>query len=182
VVTQPFIGQIQCFGFGFAPSGWALCQGQILPISQNTALFSLLGTYYGGNGINTFSLPDLRSRVPVGQGQLTGGEQYFIGEQGGVENVTLNFGQMPLHNHAFNGATAKANSFQPESGCVLATTTRRGGVSPGDNFYGPADSSTIAINPASISMVGNTQPHNNIQPYLGLNWCIALRGIYPARN
>jgi microcystin-dependent protein len=181
-VTQPFLGQIQCFGFGFAPVGWALCQGQLLPISQNTALFALLGTYYGGNGTSTFQLPDLQSRVPVGQGQLAGGETYYLGEQGGVENVTLNLGQMAQHNHTFNGITGAANSEEPFSGVVLATSNRRGGVSPGDNFYAPPDASTIAININSLSMIGNTLPHTNIQPYLGLNWCIALRGIFPPRN
>jgi microcystin-dependent protein len=178
-VTQPFLGQIQCFGFGFAPTGWALCQGQLLSIQQNTALFSLLGTFYGGNGTTNFQLPDLQSRVPVGQ---DGGAQYPLGEEFGVETITLNSGQMPLHNHGFLGSTSKANNEQPQAGSALATTTRRGGVSPGDNFYGPVDANTIAINPNSISLVGNTLAHTNIQPYLTVNWCIALRGIYPSRN
>jgi microcystin-dependent protein len=178
-VTQPFLGQIQCFGFGFAPSGWALCQGQILSIQQNTALFSLIGTYYGGNGTTNFQLPDLQSRVPVGQ---DGGSQFPLGEEFGVESITLNSNQMPLHNHGFLGTTTKANFESPKSGSVLATTTRKGGVSPGDPFYGPVDANTIAINPLSISLVGNTLSHTNIQPYLTVNWCIALRGIYPSRN
>jgi len=178
-VTQPFLGQIQCFGFGFAPTGWALCQGQILAISQNTALFSLIGTYYGGNGTSTFALPNLQSRVPVGQ---DGGNQYPLGEDFGVENVTLNSNQMPQHNHAFLGTTTAANTEKPQNGVVLATTKRQGGVTPGDPYYGPVDANTIAINPASISLIGNTLSHTNIQPYLTVNWCIALRGIYPARN
>ena len=178
-MTQPFLGQIQCFGFGFAPTGWALCQGQILSIQQNTALFSLIGTYYGGNGTTTFQLPDLQSRVPVGQ---DGGSQYPLGEEFGVESITLNSNQMPLHNHAFLGTTTKANDEKPQNGVVLATTTRQGGVSPGDNFYGPVDANTIPINPSSISFVGNGLSHTNIQPYLTVNWCIALRGIYPSRN
>jgi microcystin-dependent protein len=182
-VTQPFLGQIQCFGFGFAPVGWALCQGQVLPISQYTALFSLIGTYYGGNGTSTFALPNLQSRVPNGQGQLLGGSLYVIGEQGGVENVALNIGQMALHNHSFNGITGAANKETPFAGDVLATTyitaTKQ---SPGDPFYGPVDANTIAINPQSISFVGNTLPHTNIQPYVAVNWCIAMRGIYPSRG
>jgi microcystin-dependent protein len=179
-VTQPFLGQIQCFGFGFAPSGWALCQGQILSISQNTALFSLIGTYYGGNGTTNFALPNLQSRVPVGQ---DGGNQYPLGEDFGVENVTLNSNQMPLHNHAFLGTTSAANIAAPVNGSALATTLKRSGhTSPGDPFYGPVDANTIPINPLSISLVGNTLPHTNLQPYLTVNWCIALRGIYPARN
>jgi microcystin-dependent protein len=181
-VTQPFLGQIQCFGFGFAPVGWALCQGQILPISQYTALFSLLGTTFGGNGTSNFALPNLQSRVPNGQGQLAGGSLYSMGEQGGVENVALIIGQMPIHNHGFIGTTSAANYERPTAGTVLATTTTRGGVSPGDNFYGPVDSSTIPINQGSISFVGNTLPHTNIQPYLTVNWCIAMRGIYPSRG
>jgi microcystin-dependent protein len=178
-VTQPFLGQIQSFGFGFAPTGWALCQGQLLAISQNTALFSLLGTFYGGNGTTTFALPDLQSRVPVGQ---DGGAQYPLGEEFGVETITLNGNQMPLHNHAFLGSTSAANNEQPPAGSALATTTRRGGVSPGDPFYGPVDANTISINTNSISFVGNGLSHTNIQPYLTINWCIALRGIYPSRN
>lgn len=178
-MTQPFLGQIQCFGFQFAPSGWATCQGQILSISQNTALFSLLGTFYGGNGTTTFALPDLQSRVPVGQDS---GGQYPLGEEFGVESITLNSLQMPLHNHGFLGTTTKANFESPTSGCSLATTTRQGGVSPGDPFYGPVDANTISINPLSISLVGNGLAHTNIQQYLTVNWCIALRGIYPARN
>ena len=178
-MTQPFLGQIQCFGFGFAPTGWALCQGQLLAISQNTALFSLIGTYYGGNGTTTFALPDLQSRVPVGQ---DGGAQYPLGEEIGVETITLNSNQMPLHNHAFLGTTTAANSEKPLTGDVLATTKRQGGVTPGDSMYGPVDANTISINPASISLVGNTLSHTNIQPYLTVNWCIALRGVYPSRN
>jgi microcystin-dependent protein len=178
-VTQPFLGQIQCFGFGFAPTGWALCQGQLLPISQFTALFSLLGTNYGGNGTTNFQLPDLQSRVPVGQ---DGGAQYPLGEEFGVETITLNSNQMPLHNHAFLGTTSAANQEPPPANSSLATTTRRGGVSPGDNFYGPVDANTISINTSSISFVGNGLAHTNIQPYLTVNWCIALRGIYPSRN
>jgi microcystin-dependent protein len=178
-VTQPFLGQIQCFGFGFAPTGWALCQGQILSIQQNTALFSLIGTYYGGNGTTTFQLPDLQSRVPVGQ---DGGAQYPLGEEFGVESITLNSNQMPLHNHSFLGSTTAANEEPPQAGSSFATTLRRGGVTPGDPFYGPVDANTISINQQSISFVGNTLAHTNIQPFQTVNWCIALRGIYPSRN
>ena len=181
-MTQPFLGQVQCFGFGFAPSGWALCAGQILPISQNTALFSLLGTNYGGNGTSTFGLPNLQSRVPVCQGQLAGGSQYVMGETGGVENVTLLSTQMPLHNHGFLGTTTPADTEKVTPGVVLAQTKRQGGVTPGDPFYAPSDANNTTLNPNSISFVGNGLSHVNIQPYLTVNWCIALRGIYPARN
>jgi microcystin-dependent protein len=181
-VTQPFLGQIQSFGFGFAPRNWALCQGQILSIQQNTALFSLLGTNFGGNGTTNFALPNLQSRVPVHQGTLSGGSDYFQGETAGVENVTLLSTQMPLHNHAAIGTQTPANFEEPTSGTVLAQSTRQGGVSPGDAFYGPSDANTIAINPLTISMVGNSMSHTNIQPYLTINWCIALAGVYPSRS
>lgn len=178
-MTQPFIGQIQCFGFGFAPYGWALCQGQILPISQYTALFSLIGTHYGGNGTSNFALPNLQSRVPVGQDQAG---QYPIGSEGGVENVTLNISQMPVHNHSSLGTSAAGNVAAPANGSALGTTTKRGGSSPGDPFYGATDGNTIAINPNSLSFVGNNLAHTNIQPYVTVNWCIALQGVFPARN
>lgn len=176
-MTQPFLGQIQSFGFGFAPVRWALCQGQILSISQNTALFSLLGTNFGGNGTSTFGLPNLQSRVPVHQDN----NSFFQGQTGGVENVTLLSTQMPLHNHNCLGTTSAANNETPASGDALATTKRRGGPSPGDNFYGPA-TGTTTINQATISFVGNGLSHTNIQPYLTINWCIALAGVYPSRS
>jgi microcystin-dependent protein len=177
-VTQPFLGQIQSFGFGFAPRNWALCQGQLLSIQQFTALFSLLGTNFGGNGTTNFGLPNLQSRVPVHQD----GNNYLQGQIAGVENVTLLSTQMPLHNHAFLGSTAPANEEPPQAGSAFAQTLRRGGVTPGDPFYGPVDASTIAINPQSISFVGNSLSHTNIQPFLTINWCIALAGVYPSRS
>src|ERR1700758_3813705 len=113
---EPFLGQITLFPFFFAPRGWAFCEGQLLPISQYTALFSLLGTYYGGNGTSTFALPDLRSRVPVHQGTLAGGPTYSLGEQSGVETVTLTLAETPAHNHAFVGTTENANNYNPVAG------------------------------------------------------------------
>jgi len=183
-MTQPFLGQIQPFGFNFAPRGWALCDGQILSIQQNTALFSLLGTYYGGNGTTNFALPDLRSRVPVGQGQLSGGSQYFLGETDGVESVILNIGQTPMHTHTFAGTSAHANAARVASGVVLGAIWKpAGGGNPGDNYYGP-DTNPQALNPACMTPWGSGAPqaHTNIQPYLTISWCIALQGIYPTRN
>ena len=173
-MTQQYIAQIQPFGFSFAPSGWAMCNGQILSIAQNTALFSLIGTYYGGNGTVTFGLPNLQSRVPNHQGASPSGEQFFIGETGGSENVTLTTATMPQHNHAFNGASVGGNAGRVDAGSALATST--------DNFYAPPTSNLVPLNPASISIVGQGLPHTNIQPYLAINWCIAMVGIYPARN
>ena len=167
-MSQPFYGQIQPFGFNFAPRGWAMCNGQILPIAQNTALFSLLGTTYGGNGQTTFALPDLRSRVPVHFGQGPGLSNYDLGQQGGGETVTLTAAEMPVHTH---GAT----------GSSTFTTKNPGGKvpAPGGAYGTPADTS---MDPAMIQAAGGSQPHANIQPYLAINWCIALEGIFPSRN
>jgi microcystin-dependent protein len=167
---EPFIGQIQLFGFGWAPRGWALCDGRLLSISSNTALFSLLGTTYGGNGQTTFGLPDLRGRVPVGQGQGPGLNDVDLGEVGGVESVTLAVQQLAAHGHA---VTATADS----------TSTSPAGLVPGVNAdnpaYGSGDGTTMA--PGMIGLTGNDQPHENRQPYLGACYCIATEGIYPSR-
>lgn len=181
-MATPFVGEIHCFGFTFPPRGWAYCNGQILAISTNTALFSLLGTYYGGNGTNNFALPDLRGRVPMGQGQGPGLSDYVMGEQDGVESVTILSTEMPVHNHLLFGATAAANDKRPKTGAAFATSTKSGPVSPGDNYYA-APGTTVALNAATLQpLTGGGQPHNNLQPYLTLNFCIALQGIFPARN
>jgi microcystin-dependent protein len=181
-MTVPFVGQIQSFGFNFAPTGWATCDGQILAISQNTALFSLLGTQYGGNGTSNFALPDLRSRVPVNFGTDGNGTVYTQGQVGGVEAVTLNSSQVPSHSHAFIGTMSSANSVQPVVGAALAMVHHQGGTTP-DFYYAP-DTTPQALNPMSLSPFGNVAPvpHANVQPYLTINWCIALTGVFPARN
>ncbi|HKE74978.1 MAG TPA: tail fiber protein [Acidimicrobiales bacterium] len=167
---EPFLGQIQLFGFGWAPVGWALCNGQLLSISSNTALFSLLGTTYGGNGQTTFGLPDLRGRVPVGQGQGPGLSNYDLGEVAGVENVTLINTQMPAHGHAVQGSAG-------------ATSKGPAGLVPGFNaagaIYATGDGTQMAGN--MIGASGNGQAHENRQPYLGACYCIATEGIYPSR-
>jgi microcystin-dependent protein len=177
---EPFVGQIQSFGFNFAPRGWAFCNGQLLAISSNTALFSLLGTYYGGNGVSTFALPDLRGRVPIHQGQGPGLQNYSIGTQGGFETVTLNGLQMPSHNHLAT-ATIRANSQpgdedSPEGNYLAAHA--------GDENYSAAANSNMASNAATVTIQNNggNQPHSNMAPYLVINWCIALFGIYPSRS
>lgn len=168
-MTTPFLGMIITVGFNFAPRGWAQCNGQILPIAQNTALFSLLGTTYGGNGQTTFALPDLRSRVPVHTGQGPGLSSYDLGQQGGQESVTLNVNEMPLHQHsaAATGAFATKNP----GGQVPA---------PGGAYGSPPDATNMHAN--MIRPAGGSQPHENVQPYLTINFCIALEGIYPSRN
>jgi microcystin-dependent protein len=178
-MTQPFLGQIQSFGFGFAPIGWAFCNGQIMSIAQNTALFSLLGTMYGGNGQTTFALPNLQSRVPMHSGTYLG-VSYQQGEVAGEEQVTLDLSSMPMHNHTFFGTTDNANKPQPTDGSVLANVLKGGGGTP-DSYYAP-DATTQPINVSSLATVGGNLPHTNIQPYLTINWCIALRGIFPSRN
>jgi len=171
-VAEPFLGEIRVFGFNFAPVGWAFCQGQLLPIAQNTALFSLLGTTYGGDGIQTFALPDLRSRVPVGFGQGPGLSSYVLGQQSGTENVTLTQVQMPQHSHTVQANDSPGTATRPAGG-VLART--------GAGTYATStDGTTMLTNMVSGS--GGSQPHTNLQPLLGINFCIALQGIFPSRS
>jgi microcystin-dependent protein len=167
------VGEIRIFGFNFAPTGWALCQGQTMPISQNTALFSLLGTTYGGNGTSTFQLPDLRGRVPVSFGTGTGLSAYELGQAGGTESVTLTEDQMPAHNHTLQASDDPATNTKP-AGRVLGRAR--------DRTFADAPDGTTTMNPGSIASVGGGQPASIVQPYLGLNFCIALFGIFPARS
>lgn len=164
---EGYIGQVILFAGTFAPRSWAFCFGQILSIAQNTALFSILGTTYGGNGQTTFALPDLRGRVPVGQGQAPGLAGVSLGQMAGANVETLDMSQMPPHTHSV-GAT---NSDQ--------TTNRPGGAVPAKGgAYGVPATTTLA--PSGVA--GGGQPHNNMQPYLGLNYIICLEGIFPSRN
>jgi microcystin-dependent protein len=172
IVSEPFLGEIRTFGFTFAPQGWAMCNGQLLSISQNTALFSLLGTTYGGNGTITFALPDLRGRVGNHQGQGPGLMNYVQGEESGVESVTLTQQQMPQHNHGVQANASPATATRA-GGAVLARTSA--------DIYAAAPDGT-AMNAAMIGQAGGSQPHSNLQPYLTLNFCIALQGIFPSRN
>jgi microcystin-dependent protein len=178
-MAQPFIGQIQAFGINFAPRGWAQCDGELLPINQNTALFSLLGTMYGGDGRTNFALPDLRSRVPLGSGVTPLGQVYTPGEFGGLETVTLTLQNLPQHNHSFSGSSQDASSVRAVEGGALAKSAIPSGTP--NNFYGPP-SPGQSLNPASISTEGLGGAHDNIQPYQAINWCIALQGIYPQRQ
>ncbi len=171
--TQPFVGEVQIFAGNYAPTGWAMCNGQLLPISQNTALFSLLGTYYGGNGTSTFALPDLRGRVPIQPGQGPGLSDRNIGEVGGTESITLTAAQIPSHTHAI-GASAANGSADSPAGRVLARAT---GAIP---QYGATPNVDLAA--TAVGSTGGGQPHNNLQPYLTLNYIIALQGIYPSRS
>ena len=176
-MSSPFLGEVRAWACNFAPRDWAFCAGQLLSISQNTALFSLIGTYYGGNGTTNFALPDLRGRVPMKYGQYVDGTQYVIGEVGGSENVTLQSATMPTHTHTVFGTSASATNIQPNDGAVLASHFT------GLPFYAAANSPLTNLNHGTVSLYqGGNLPHPNIQPYLAINWCIALQGIFPARN
>jgi microcystin-dependent protein len=169
---SPFIGELMLTGYNFCPNGWAAANGQNLSIAQNTALFSLLGTQFGGNGVTTFALPDLRGRTPIGAGQGPGLSDRTIGEQAGVETVTLTTQQMPAHTHAANASTLAGNTANPAAALParkLRTLLYRGGA--------PADT---AMASDAIGVTGGGQPHTNMPPYLAMTWCIALQGIYPS--
>jgi microcystin-dependent protein len=177
---EAYIGSIMLFAGNFAPRGWMLCAGQTLAIAQYQALFSLLGTYYGGNGTTTFMLPDLRSRVPVGAGQGNGLTNWNLGESQGVENVALLSTQMPAHNHTVNVGTSAANSPAASNNYLAVANANLSGDPVTVNTYNGTPNATLAAN--SLSIAGQGQPHNNLQPSLALNYIICLEGIYPSRN
>ena len=172
-MSDPFIGMIRLVGFNFAPIGWASCQGQSLPISQNTALFSLIGTTFGGDGVHTFNLPDLRSRVALGQGQGQGLSPYVQGQIGGQERVALTTQQAPAHTHTL---MASGNVTTPNPGPTLALGT------PGAAVRMYAAGSPTPLAPSSIGSFGGNASHENRQPFLALNFIIALQGIFPSQN
>ena len=166
-MADPFVAEVRIFPFNFAPKGWAFCDGQLLPLSQNTALFSLLGTTYGGDGKSNFALPDLRGRVPTHMGSgLT------LGERGGEQAHTVTISEMTQHTHVFNGTST--------TGTLNVTTANILGVSQAPIYAPPQN--LLAINPASVTNTGGSQAHENMQPYLTLSFCIALQGIFPSQN
>jgi microcystin-dependent protein len=181
-MQDPFLGAIAFYPYDFAPKGWASCEGQLVSIAQFSALFSLLGTNFGGNGTSTFGLPDLRGRVPVGFGQMPGGEDYIIGEIAGAENVTINITDMAAHTHSL-GATTLAGTVNTPFNQILAAPfvgNRQSGISTGQP-YNPGTPNTTLV-PQSLTLSGNNLPHNNVQPYLVVRPCIAMVGIFPSRN
>jgi microcystin-dependent protein len=178
-MSEPYVGQIATTGFNFAPQGWALCNGQTLPISQNQALFALIGTNFGGNGTTTFQLPNLQSEVPIHPGTGAGLSTYVIGETGGTENVTVLSNQMPLHNHNVGVSTAAGTQGAP-SNAILGVTTIVSGGKSSLNFVTTAANATLAA--TAVSQAGGNLPHTNIQPFLTINFIIALVGIFPSRN
>ena len=179
---EAFIGTIILFAGNFPPKNWAFCQGQLLSISQNTALFSILGTTYGGDGRTTFALPDLRGRVPIGPGQGPGLSNHVLGERSGVESVTLTQAQMPTHSHWLGATTANGTTNKPEDAVLsVAQVEVERGV-PRDGKIYSTESTNVVMSQTAIQTTGGSQPHTNMQPYLGLNYIICLQGIFPPRD
>ncbi|HMJ76533.1 MAG TPA: tail fiber protein [Iamia sp.] len=172
-MSQPYLGEIRLFPYNFAPRSWAFCNGQIMAISQMTALFSLLGTTYGGNGQTTFALPDLRGRRAISSGQGPGLQFYDLGQVSGVETVTLIQTEMPQHTHSVLASTSDSSSKNPSQNILGGT------ASP---VYAAVATANATLAPQTIGMAGGSQPHENRAPYLTLNYCIALEGIFPSRN
>jgi microcystin-dependent protein len=176
-MTDNFVAEIRIFPFNFPPRGWAFCNGQLLPISQNTALFSLLGTFYGGDGKSTFALPDLQGNAPMHPGDGPGLSPQFLGEIGGSEVVTLLESEIPVHSHFLMGSTSNANRTAPQGNSLA----RASGATP----YvagSPPPAATAVLAGQALVPAGGDNPHNNMQPYLTLNFCIALQGIFPPRG
>lgn len=171
-----YLGMIMIFGGNFAPQGWAMCQGQLVPIAQNSALYSLLGTLYGGDGSSTFGLPNLRGRVPIGMGGT-----YPQGQVGGAENATLTVGQLPAHSHGVVGQSGYADTLSP-AGAFPAQNGNRNNTPPGINVYTQATSTPVAMAQGMIAPTGNNQPVPTLPPYLAVNYIISLTGIYPPRS
>jgi microcystin-dependent protein len=171
-MADPFVAEIRIFGFNFAPKGWAFCDGQILPLSQNTALFSLLGTTYGGDGKSNFALPDMQGNAPMHPDQGQGLSLHDLGEEGGSQFVTLLESEIPAHSHNFFGSQGDGLSRQPSANLVANMIGVNGYASPG---------SLVSMNFNALSPAGGSLPHNNMMPYLTLNFCIALQGVFPPR-
>jgi microcystin-dependent protein len=174
-MADPFVAEIRIFPFGFPPKGWAFCDGQLIPISQNTALFSLLGTTYGGDGKSTFALPDLQGNVPMHPGQGQGLSLRDLGETGGAENITLLVSEIPLHPHTMQAFAAPADLKEPQAGAVL-TRNNNGAI------FNTTISNFVQMAPQALTPAGGSLPHNNMQPYLTLSFCIALQGVFPPRT
>jgi len=165
-MSEPFLSEIRVMSFGFAPKGWALCNGQLLPINQNQALFSLLGTTYGGDGRVNFALPNLQARAPMHTGN-----GHVLGERGGEQAHTLSISELPAHTHSWGATNTAANAPNPTSNLLGAAAE-----------YNASGTNLVAMYPGTLSTVGGSQPHENMQPYLTLNFCIALQGIFPSQN
>lgn len=168
-MSDPYLSEIRIMSFNYAPKGWAQCNGQLLPINQNQALFSLLGTTYGGNGQTTFALPNLRGRVPIHVGS-----GHTLGESAGSSSVTVNTSQLPQHQHTLQASASQATTEVANNGMMTATSKAA--------FVYSSPQNLVAMDPTAIGNTGGSQPHENRQPFLTLNFCIALQGIFPSRN
>lgn len=174
-MADPFVAEIRIFPFNFAPKGWAWCDGQLLPLSQNTALFSLLGTTYGGDGKSNFALPDLQGRAPMHPGQGPGLSLHDLGESGGSETVTLLESEIPSHNHSMGAQTTPLGGVASGQNATLSRPAS-------GNLYTATNSPQVQMASSTLAPAGGDQPHNNMQPYLTLYFCIALQGVYPPRT
>lgn len=174
-MTEPFVAEIRAFAFNFAPKGWAVCDGQLLPLSQNTALFSLIGTTYGGNGKSNFALPNLQGRAPMHPGQGPGLSNHDLGEQAGSESISLLESEIPAHGHGLNANPDIADLQVPGPTRSLARSQNA------NAYTAPAGQATAPMAGQALEATGGSQPHNNMQPYLALQFCIALQGVYPSR-
>jgi microcystin-dependent protein len=172
-MADPFVAEIRIFPFFFAPKGWAFCDGQLLPLSQNTALFSLLGTTYGGNGQSNFALPNMQGNVPMHPGQGPGLPLYDLGQTGGSETVTLLESEMPAHSHSYMGSQGDALSRTASGQLVANMAGVNGYATPGP---------VVTMAPQALTPAGGSLPHNNMMPYLTLNFCIAMQGVFPPRT
>jgi len=171
-MSNPFVGEVRLIGFTFAPVGWNFCDGSLLSISEYTPLFTLVGTFYGGNGQTNFAVPDLRSRVPIHQGTLQGGSTYVIGQPGGVESVTLSINQIPNHNHLFQcNSSTQGGTATPTNNTVCGGKAAYRNTNP-----------SVNMNPAMLSTAGGSQPHENRQPFQAMNWVISLFGVFPTQG
>lgn len=174
-----YISALAIFGFDWAPRNWALCNGQLLAIQQNQALFSLLGTTFGGNGTTTFALPNLQGRIPIGMGQGPGLSNYVLGQQGGAENVTLLTSNLPAHTHTVFVNNTTANSTSPVTASAIAAAKDLN--TDATKIYN-AVAPNVQLNGSTIAPTGGSQPHSNLQPYITVNYCICLFGVFPSRN
>jgi microcystin-dependent protein len=189
-MASPFLGQIEIFGFNYAPKNWVQCRGQLLSIQQHQALFALLGTSYGGNGVSTFGLPDLQGRVPVGVGQDQQGVQWTVGQIGGSESIALTLGQIAAHDHQVKASTntnVSGNNYIPSSSLGLGQTTALDNApktisAPAYAVASAVTSNYVPLGGSAISTNGSSQPHENRMPSLVLNACISLAGVFPSRN
>jgi microcystin-dependent protein len=175
-MADPYVAEIRVFGFNFPPKGWAECDGQLLPISQNTALFSLLGTNFGGDGKSTFGLPDFQGSAAISQGEGSGLSPYYVGEEGGAPFITLLQSEIPTHTHTAQASNEPAERQAPTPEEALARSK------PGLSYQSNTTANLVPMNFQSTSIVGSSLPHNNMPPYLTLNFCIALQGVYPPRE